>query len=305
MSGAHDHSDDHQSVGRGADRGRLARALAITSTVLLAEIVGGLLSGSLALLADAAHMFTDMAALLLAFAAATLAEQKSSRRYTFGLYRAEILAAFVNAQILLLAGVWILHSAWQRLWEAPELDTGLMFWVASLGLLANLLALVLLQQGNRENLNLRAAYLEVFSDTLGSAAVIVTALVIPRTGWTFLDPVVSAVIAVAILPRTFTILRESAHVLLEGSPLHTDLATVHDQISAIPGVVGVHDFHFWTLTSGLDSVSVHVRIAPETERFSVRRQVEALLREQFRVQHLTVQIEEASEAECCAPSAHR
>ncbi len=279
-------------------------ALIVTAAFLVLEVVGALISGSLALLADAAHMFTDVAALLMAFAAMTLADRSATKRYTFGFYRAEILAAFVNAQLLLLIGAYILYEAYGRLADPAEIDTSIMLWVAVAGLLANLISVRLLQGHQHDNLNVRAAYLEVLTDTVGSTAVIIAAVVVSRTGWLWVDPLISVGIACFILPRTFGILRQATHVLLEGTPRHVDLAALRRELSEIPGVEEIHDVHFWTLTSGVDCASVHVRTSPDTERFVVRRAVERRLSAATGIDHVTVQVEEVSEEACGSAHAH-
>jgi cobalt-zinc-cadmium efflux system protein len=285
-------------------RRQLRAALAITAAFLLVEVIGGLISGSLALLADAAHMFTDVAALLMAFAAMTLADRSATKRYTFGFYRAEILAAFVNAQLLVLIAGYILYQAYLRLRDPSAIDADLMLWVAVAGFLANLVSVRLLHGHDHDNLNMKAAYLEVLTDTIGSATVIIVALVIGRWGLLWLDPLASVGIAVFILPRTFSILRQAAHVLLEGTPRNIDLAALRHELTQIPGVEEIHDFHFWTLTSGVDCASVHVRTSPATERFVVRRAVERALSEMAGIEHVTVQVEEMSEEECRSSHTH-
>jgi cobalt-zinc-cadmium efflux system protein len=289
---------------RAGRRRQLRLTLLVTSTFLIVEVVGGLVAGSLALLADAAHMFTDVAALLMAFAAMTLADRTATKRYTFGFYRAEILAAFVNAQLLLLIAAYILYEAYSRFQQPHDIDTAVMFWIALGGLVANLIAVRLLHGHHHDNLNMKAAYLEVVTDTFGSAAVIVVALVVGRTGWLWLDPLASVGIACFIVPRTISILRQSAHVLLEGTPPHVDLGALRKALSEIPGVEEIHDFHFWTLTSGVDCASVHVRTSPDTERFAVRRSVEKTLSEIAGIDHVTVQVEELSEKGCASTQAH-
>lgn len=288
---------------REARRRRLRAALAVTAAFLVLEVVGAVLSGSLALLADAAHMFTDVAALLMAFAAMTLADRTATKRYTFGFYRAEILAAFVNAQLLLLIGGYILYEAYVRFTEPSEIDTGIMLWVAVAGLVANLISVRLLSGHQHENLNVKAAYLEVLTDTVGSAAVIVGALVISATGRLWIDPLISVAIACFILPRTIGILRQATHILLEGTPRNIDLAALRRELTEIPGVEEIHDFHFWTLTSGVDCASVHVRTTPDTERFVVRRAVERTLSAATGIEHVTVQVEESQET-CGSAQAH-
>jgi cobalt-zinc-cadmium efflux system protein len=270
----------------------------VTATFFVIEVIGGLLSGSLALLADAAHMFTDVGAGILAYAAMNLAEREATKKYTFGLYRAEILAAFVNAQILLLIAAYIFYEAYQRLHEPPEIHTGIMLWVAAAGLVANLVSMRLLHGQHTESLNVKAAYLEVVTDALGSIGVLVAAGLIRFTGWYWLDPLVSAGIGCLVLPRTVALLRESAHILLEGTPGNVDVENLRLQILEIQGVEELHDLHCWTLTSGFHSVSVHVRAAAHSQRGDVLRAVQDLLKHQAGIDHATIQVERGSEVAC-------
>ncbi len=281
---------------------RLRWALAVTLTLLLLEVVGGLLSRSLALLADAAHMFADIAALILAYAAMSLADRAPTGRHTFGLYRAEILAAFVNAQVLLLVSIYIGYEAFRRFGSPVEVRTGLMFSVAAVALVGNGISMWFLSRGRESNLNLRAAYLEVLTDLLGSLAVLATALAIPITGWMWLDPVVSLAVALFILPRAISLLKQSAHILLEGAPGEIDLPALRKEILQVPGVEELHDLHFWTLTSGLHSASVHIRAASESSRGEVLAAVQKLLQEEAGVDHATVQVEWGAEMTCHSSS---
>ncbi|MEP7133079.1 MAG: cation diffusion facilitator family transporter [Acidobacteriota bacterium] len=303
-----------ESEGKHADseredrRRRLRAALALTAGVLALEIAGGIISGSLALLADAAHLFADIAALILAYAAITVAGRAPTGRHSFGLYRAEILAAFVNAEILLLMAVGILVEAALRLMSPMPVRTGVMLWVGLIALAANLVAMRLLSTGHghghghgaAENLNMHAAYLEVFTDTLGSAAVLAAAIAIPRTGWLWLDPAVSAAVALFILPRAASLLKQSAHILLEGSPGNIDPAAVREAVLRVSGVEAIHDLHMWTLTSGVHSASVHIRAVTDTPRSEVLVAVQQALKEVAGVDHATIQVEWGSEMTCHA-----
>lgn len=273
-------------------------ALALTLTFFAIEVVGGLLSGSLALLADAAHMFTDVAALILAFAAMTVAEGIPTRRYTFGLHRAEILAAFVNAEVLLVIAGLIFYEPYWRLVAPPEIKIGLMIWVATAGLAANLVSMKILHAGREESVNVKAAYLEVLTDALGSIGVIVGAIVMAPTGWYWIDPVISAGIGLLVVPRTISLLGQSAHILLEGAPAHVDLANLRELILKMPGVEELNDLHFWTLTSGIHSVSVHIRAVVDSPRGQVCKAVRELLREEAGIDHATGQVEWGSEVIC-------
>ncbi len=288
--------------GRELRRRRLSAALGLTVAVLGVEVAGGFLSHSLALLADAAHLFADIAALILAYAATSLAERAPSGRHTFGLYRAEILAAFVNAQILLVVSVVILIEAAGRLRTPVPVRTGLMLGVAVFGLAANLLSMLLLSGASRGSLNLRAAYLEVFTDVLGSLAVVGAAIAMPVTGWAWLDPAVSVGVALFILPRAVSLLKQSAHILLEGAPGEIDMPALRRQILRVPGVEALHDLHFWTLTSGLHSASVHIRASSDSPRGQVLAAVQKLLREEAGVDHATIQVEWGAEMTCHSSS---
>lgn len=295
------HGHDHGSTSvpdRGVSRERLRMALVLTSVILVAELIGGFLSGSLALLADAAHMMTDVSALLMSYAAMRLAERPATRHHTFGLHRAEILAAFVNAQILLLVSGFLLWEAWNRWWDPQEIRTGLMLAVALVGLAGNLASMTLLHGHHHHSLNVRAAYLEVVTDALASLGVITGAMVIYLTGWYGVDALATVAIALLILPRTIQVLRESAHILLEGSPLHLDLGDVKDEVNRIPGVIELHDLHVWTLTSGVHSASVHIRASEESPRGEVLVAVKRCLHDFAGVSHATVQVEWGPGSHC-------
>lgn len=294
----HDHG--HVSAGR-AQRGRLLAVLAIQVVVLVAEVIGARLSGSLALLADAGHMLTDVAGILLAVLAVTFAARPPTPERTFGYYRLEILAAIVNALLLFAVATFILVEAWQR-WNAPpDVRTGLMLLFAVIGLVANVVGLVILRGGSRESLNVRGAYLEVLGDMLGSAAVIVAALVIAATGWQRADPVASVLVALMILPRTWSLLREAVDVLLEATPRGVDLTAVRQHILETPGVIDAHDLHAWTITSGLPVLSAHVVVTDEAladgGAARVLDHLGECLHHHFDVEHCTFQLEPSSHAE--------
>jgi cobalt-zinc-cadmium efflux system protein len=290
--------DRSQTVDRERHKSRLRFVLALSLLFLVVEVAGGIASGSLALLADATHLFADVAALILAYSAMTLADLVPTKKYTFGFHRAEILAAFVNAEILLVVMGFLFYKAYQRFHEPPEIHTALMTTIAVAGLAGNLVSMALLHRGSEQSLNVKAAYLEVFSDTLGSLGVVLAGSLMAFTDWFWLDPLVSAAIGVLVLPRAIGILRQSAHVLLEGTPLEVDLAQVRRQLLGVPGVVELHDLHFWTLTSGVHSASVHIRAAHESPRGEVLRAVRRLLKESAGVDHSTIQVEWGNETTC-------
>jgi cobalt-zinc-cadmium efflux system protein len=233
-----------------------------------------------------------------------LSDRAPTRRHTFGLARAEVLAAFVNAQLLLVASVGILFEAWRRFRAPAPVETGLMFWIAALGLVANLVAIGLLRSARGESLNMRAAYLEVLTDALGSLAVLIGAVVIARTGFFGLDAILSAGIALLVLPRAIAILREAAHILLEGAPAGIDIPAVRSEILEVSGVEEIHDLHFWTLTSGLHSASLHISAAISSSRSDVLARVQAILRERAGVDHATIQVEQGAETTCASSPSH-
>ena len=293
----HAHDAAH-GTDRDVHKRRLRAVLALSVVFLGIEIAGGVASGSLALLADATHLFADVAALTLAYGAMALADFVPTKKYTFGFHRAEILAAFVNAELLLFVTAFLFYSAYRRLLDPPAIATSLMTAVAVAGLAANVGAVALLREGSTHSLNLRAAYLEVLSDALGALGVAIAAVVIGVTGWFWIDPMVSAGIGCLVLPRTISLLRQSAHILLEGTPGDVDLGAVRERLLALPGVVELHDLHFWTLTSGVHSATVHIRAADESPRGEVLRAVQMLLKEAAGIDHSTVQVERGNETTC-------
>lgn len=276
-----------------AHRGRLAVVLALSLTVLVVEVVIGLVTGSLALLADALHMVTDTAGLAMALVAIAVAQRPASDRRTYGYHRTEVLAAGVNGLVLFVLSIVILLAAVRRLDEPPEVDGGLVLAAGFLGLVVNLGGLVLLRSGARENLNVRGAYLEVLGDALGSVAVIVAAVIVLTTGWTRADPVASIAIAAFLLPRAVSLLREVVSVLLESTPAGVDLPTLRSHLRALPGVVDVHDLHVWTLTSGMPVMSAHVVVtdAAMADAPRVLAALRACLVDHFDVDHSTFQLE--------------
>jgi cobalt-zinc-cadmium efflux system protein len=279
-------------------RERLAIALGISAAIVVAEVAGGIVSHSLALFADAGHTLTDLGALLLSYIAVKFAERSTSPRHTFGLDRAEILAAFINAQVLLVACAAILYEAYRR-FRAPENVAALpMLAFGLFALAANGLSLHFLHPHRAENLNLKGAYLEVAADTLASAAVIAGAVLIAKTGARWIDPALSAAIALFILPRTVSLLRQAAHILLEGAPSEIDQADLISLLGQLPGVNSIHDLHLWTLTSGVHYASLHVSIFPEADPSQVLAHVQDSLRREKHIEHVTVQIEVCDPADC-------
>lgn len=281
----------HSHSSARAGRNRLVVVFFLTLAVLLIEIVGGLASNSLALLADAGHMFTDVFGIGLALAAIWIADRPADRTRTFGYLRFEILAAVINAVLLFGVALFVLYEAWRRLSEPPEITSGVMLAVALVGLAANGASLWLLREKQASSLNMRGAYLEVMGDLAGSAAVIVAAIVIAATGWTQADAIASAVIGLLILPRTYGLLREAIDVLLEATPKGVDMKRVREHILEAPGVADVHDLHAWTITSGLNVVSAHVVLDPEADPPAVLDHLCTCLTDIFDIEHSTFQVE--------------
>jgi len=276
-----------------ANRNRLAAVLGLTTVILVVEAIGGFVSNSLALLADAGHMLTDVSGIGLALLAIWFAGRAPTNGRTFGYLRLEILAAVANAVLLFGVAAFILYEAWQRLSTPPEVASGLMLAVGLLGLGANAISLFILRQAQRESLNMRGAYLEVLGDFMGSGAVIIAAVIIAATGWTQADAVASVVIALLILPRTFALLREATDVLLEATPKGIDMDHVRQHILDAPGVVDCHDLHAWTITSGMNVVSAHVIVADGADPAVTLDALCECLSDDFDIEHSTFQLETA------------
>ncbi len=287
MSAGHSHA----TVRAGHER-QLWMALGLTSSFMIAEVIGAFITGSLALLSDAAHMMTDALAMAISLVAIQIAKRPADRKRTFGYARFEILAAAFNALLLFAVAFYILYEAYQRLQAPAEIQSTGMLVIAVLGLLVNLISMRLLSAGSGESLNVKGAYLEVWSDMLGSIGVIIAAVVIMLTGWAWVDSVVAAAIGFWVLPRTWVLLKDSMNVLLQGVPDGVDIDSVEQAMRGVPGVKDVHDLHIWALTSGKNVLSSHLvaDAMPGTEQ-QVLAQVTQLLHEQFDISHVTLQVE--------------
>jgi cobalt-zinc-cadmium efflux system protein len=272
-------------------RGRLVAVFLLTLAILVVEALGGIASNSLALLADAGHMLTDVAGIGMALLAIWFAGRPASSDRTFGYLRVEIIAAVANAFLLFAVAAFILYEAWRRLSEPPEIASGLMLVVALIGLAGNASSMFLLRDAQRESLNMRAAYLEVMGDFLGSGAVILAAIVIAVTGWLQADAVASVVIALLILPRTFALLRDATDVLLEATPKGVDMDHVRAHILDAPGVIDCHDLHAWTITSGMNVLSAHVTLEKDAKPAATLDALCACLSDDFDIEHSTFQLE--------------
>lgn len=285
MGAGHDHTH-----GVANERG-LRIAIALTATVLVAEVVGAFLTNSLALLSDAAHMLTDVVALVIALIALRLARRPADGKRTFGYYRFEILAAVVNAVMLLLAAGYILFEAYERLQRPQAVATKGMLIVAVVGLAANLISMRVLAAGAETSMNMKGAYLEVWSDALGSVGVIIAATAIYFTGWWQVDPIVAVLLGLWVLPRTWTLLSESINVLLEGVPEGIALDRIHAGLLGVAGVQDVHDLHVWAVTTGKNTLTAHLTLAESVvDEQRVLREARTVI-EQFGITHSTVQIE--------------
>lgn len=292
---------DHGPVTAGGKhRGRLAWALGIAVGVFVLEVVGAIITGSLALLADAGHVLTDVLGVALALVAATMAQRPPSLRRTFGWQRLEVLAAALNALLLIVVGVYVAVEAVQRLITPQPVEAGLMLVFAVVGLLANAVSLRILTAGKDESINVRGAYLEVLGDLLGSLAVVAAAAVIMLTGWERADPVASLLVAFMILPRSLKLLRDAARILLEAAPTDLDVGEVRGHLTKVPGVLDVHDVHAWTITSGVPALTAHVvvdsTVLDECGPQSLLDQLQQCAHECFDIDHTTFQLEPRSHA---------
>lgn len=279
----------------------MAFALVLTATYMVAEIVGGLAANSLALLADAGHMFSDAAALGLSLVAVMLAQRPATSHRTYGFHRAEILAALTNGAALLALSVLIAREAWERLSEPPDVHGGLMLAVACGGLAINLINLMILSGGRHHNLNIRGAWLHVMADTLGSVGAIAAAAVIYLFGWRWADPVASFVIAALVLYSASGLVRETLDVLMEGVPKGISIDEITDALRALPGVLDAHDLHVWSLTSGRNVATTHLVIAEDADHQGIIDAANRALAERFAISHATIQVEHDELANKCNP----
>lgn len=293
---AHSHSGhNHSSASK--NKHRLMMAFGLTSFYLIVEVVGGLLTNSLALLADAGHMLTDVAGLGLALLAIKFAERPATPERTYGYYRVEILAALTNAVVLIGISIYILFEAYDRFLNPPAVQSTGMLLVAVVGLGVNIGSMFILQAGASESLNMKGAYFEVLSDALTSIGVIIAGVIMWVSGWYYADPLISAGIGLFIFPRTWALLNESVGILLEGTPSEINLASLRETINKIDGVISCHDLHVWTLTSGVNAMTVHVVMENTTSHEQLRKLVQKQITSAFKISHVTVQVEEEGCAE--------
>jgi cobalt-zinc-cadmium efflux system protein len=302
MGAGHDHGGQALRAGE-RHRSRLWWAAGLLAAFMVVEAGAALLSGSLALLSDAGHMFTDVLGIAMALAAIHAAGRAATdSQRTFGLYRLEVLAALANALLLTGVAVYVLIEAVRRFSDPPHVPAGWMLVVSIGGLIVNIVAFVLLRSGAKESLNVRGAYLEVVGDLLGSVGVIVAAAIIALTGWSYADPIVAVVVALMILPRTFALGRSAVRILVQAAPERLDMGQVRDRLAAVPGVCDVHDLHVWTLTSGMDVASAHLSLDPAAELGTVLTAARETLHDEFDIDHATLQVEpDAAGGRSCTP----
>lgn len=288
------HAHSHTA---GANSRMLTIALVLSAAFLIVEIAGAFIFNSLALLSDAAHMFTDVAALAIALAAVKIGQRPADDVRTFGYRRFEILAAAFNALLLFLVAGYVLWEGVGRLLKPPPVGSTGMLVIAVLGLAVNLIAMRILSAGKDASLNLKGAYLEVWADMVGSLGVIVGAVVIMLTGWGWVDPLVAIAIGLWVLPRTWTLLKDTTQILIEGVPPHLKLGEIRKTIAGVADVAGVHDLHVWSMASDDISLSVHVTLAAGADGDAVRRGVAAIVHDRYGIEHVTIQ----TERDACEP----
>lgn len=290
----HEHGHGHAHVhGTGGGKRGLLFALVITLVMMVAEIIGGLLANSLALLSDAGHMFTDTLALALSYFAMKFAEMPATDRKTFGFYRLEILAALLNGTILVIISLYIMYQAYLRILHPPAVEGGLMLVVAVLGLLVNVVGALFLARHRSESLNIRGAFLHIIGDAVSSVGVIIGGIVITYTGWYLIDPILSILIALGIIAGAWGLVAESVSILLESTPSHLNVAAVGRELESLKGVREAYHIHVWTITSGVYAMSAHVIVDDQLVSSSreLLQTIRSVLAERFRIRHSTIQIE--------------
>jgi cobalt-zinc-cadmium efflux system protein len=292
MGTGHSHAPSLGATAGGRHKSRLQWALGLTASFVGVEVAGGLITGSLALLADAAHMLTDVGGLALALLAIRFAERPATPNKTYGYVRTEVLSALTNAVVLLLLTVYILYEAYRRFQDPPEILSLPMLVVAVAGLIVNLISMKLLTAGSSESLNVKGAYFEAMADMLGSLGVIIAALVVMFTGWKLADPVIGAGIGLFIVPRTWMMLKQVVHILMEGTPPEVDVALLERKLLEIDGVMAVHDLHVWTITSGLDAMSCHLVVADMARAGATLEAARDAMKAGFGLDHTTIQVED-------------
>ncbi len=295
----HDHGHSHAPEVTSDNERRIFWVMILTMGFMVVEAVGGWLSGSLALLADAGHMLTDSAALLLAWLAFRIAKKSPDPQRSYGYHRFQILAAFANGLALFVIAAGIVGAALVRLWHPVEVMGGAMFAIAATGLVVNIIGFWVLSRGERDNLNMKGAALHIMGDLLGSVAAIVAAGIIMVTGWMPIDPILSVLVSLLILRGAWTIIRKSSHILLQGTPDGIDAARIGAAVGDLPGVTDVHDVHAWSLTDQRKVLTLHAVLTPGLDQTEMMRKIHAVLKDRFGIEHATIQLEYS--AEDCSP----
>ena len=299
-----EHSHDRSRELRSAGKRSLIAAFVLISGFMWVEVIGGILSGSLALLADAGHMLTDAASIALALAAMYFAERPHSVQRTFGYHRLEILAALVNALALWLIVAWVLIEAYDRFTSVTEVNGGLMLGIGVIGLAVNLIAAWILRSSSDHNINVEGAFLHVIADLLGSVGVVISGILIWTLGWTLADPIASVIIAILILVSSWRLMKKVVHVLLEGTPEHVDVYQLCSKLEAVEGVTLVHDIHVWTLSAGNEALTAHILIDPDSpdDPDDLRLRLRDIIYNDFGIGHITLQVEKSLEG--CSEDHH-
>ncbi len=299
-----EHSHDHSRELRSASKRSLIAAFVLISGFMCVEVIGGIVSGSLALLADAGHMLTDAASIALALAAMHFAERPHSVQRTFGYHRLEVLAALVNALALWLIVAWVLIEAYDRFTSVTEVNGGLMLGIGAIGLVVNLIAAWILRSSSDHNVNVEGAFLHVIADLLGSVGVVISGILIWNFGWTLADPIASVIIAILILVSSWRLMKKVVHVLLEGTPEHVDVYQLCSKLEAVEGVTLVHDIHVWTLSAGNEALTAHILIDPDYpgDAEDLRLRLRDIIYNDFGIGHITLQLEKSLEG--CSEDHH-
>ena len=290
---AHDHAHGHKRT-RAENRRRLVAALGITGVLFVLELAAGMYTNSLALVADAGHMLTDLAALALSLFALKISSRPATHQKTYGYLRVEILAALANGVFLVLVSGFIFYEAYHRVLAPPIVRSGPMLAVATVGLVANLVTAGLLYRSQQDNLNIRGAFLHVLGDTLGSVGAIGAGLAMLIGGWYLADPMVSIVVAIMVLYSSWQLVRESVDVLLEATPAHLNISSILSDLGSVGGVVSIHDLHVWSITSGMPAMSCHVIIRQNEDASEILAALSRMMRDKYKIEHTTIQIERES-----------
>ena len=295
---AHNHNDHNRLESQSVNQKRLTLVLAITVTFTVVEVVGGVLSNSLALLSDAGHMIMDSAAILLSLFAVRLSMRPPSDKNTYSLVRIEIVAAFINGITLVGIALYIFYEAFQRIEEPPEIKAGMMLVVALGGMAANIIGAYILHGASHDNLNIKGAYMHILGDLAGSLGAVVGGVIVLTTGWTLADPIVSVLIALLIIRSSMVLLKDSLHVLMEGAPPHLDSREIVEKINSVTGVQAVHDFHIWSLTTGVVLLTAHVGVHERESAIPILEQITRMLEQDYGLHHVTIQVEDPNSGHC-------